>query len=79
MNKLSKYLKHRGKSQKWFADKLGTTPTHLGRLIKGECQPSLKTAYEIEKLSGGLVTLYDWLPDDQGIDKKENKNETYYD
>lgn len=64
MNKLGKYLKHRSISQRGFAKRIGTTPTNLNSLIKGRSTPSLRLAYEIEKKTGGLVTLYDWLPDE---------------
>ena len=67
MNKLEKYLKHEGIKQKHFAEKIGTTPNNLCRLVKGRGSPSLYLAYEIEKKTGGLVTLYDWVT-------PENKN-----
>lgn len=64
MNKLEKYLKHRSISQRGFAKKIGTTPNNLSSLIRGKSMPSLRLAYEIEKKTGGLVTLYDWIPED---------------
>ena len=71
MTKLGMYLKHQGKTQVFFATKIGTTPTHLGRLLTGKCCPTIRLAYEIEKETGGLVTLYDWIP----IAMKENISE----
>ena len=62
MNKLEKYLTHKGISQRFFAKKIGTTPNNLNLLVKGKSTPTLRLAYEIEKNTGGLVTLYDWLP-----------------
>lgn len=62
MNKLEKYLTHKGISQRFFARKIGTTPNNLNLLVKGKSTPGLKLAYEIEKNTGGLVTIYDWLP-----------------
>lgn len=50
------------KTQQDFAEIVGTTPTHIGRLISGKCIPSLQMAIEIENATGGLVTVYDWLP-----------------
>lgn len=64
MNQLEKYLKHRGISQKKFAEKIGSTANNLSLLIRGRTIPTLRMAYEIEKATGGLVTLYDWLPED---------------
>ena len=64
MNKLGKYLKHRGISQRRFAERAGTTPTNLNSLIKGNSLPSLRLAYEIEKKTGGLVSMYDWIPEE---------------
>lgn len=79
MHKLQKYLNHKETTQRKFAAKLGTSPTHLGRLISGACLPSLRMAFEIEKKTGGLVTVYDWLPpEDQELRKKnceENKKD----
>jgi DNA-binding XRE family transcriptional regulator len=64
MNKLEKYLKYHCISQRGFAKKLGTTPANLGVLVKGKTTPSLKLAYRIEKMTGGLVKVYDWVPDE---------------
>jgi len=62
VNKLEKYLKHRCISQRSFAKKIGTTANNLNLLIRGKSFPGLRIAWEIEKHTGGLVTLYDWLP-----------------
>lgn len=64
MNKLEKYLKHRGISQKKFSEKIGSTPNNLSLLIRGKTVPTLRMAYMIEVMTGGLVTVYDWLPED---------------
>lgn len=75
MNKLEKYLKHRCISQRGFAKKIGTTPNNLSSLIRGKSRPSLLLAYEIEKKTGGLVTLYDWIPEEVKKDDKESDDE----
>lgn len=62
MNKLEKYLAHNGISQRFFAEKINTTKNNLNLLVKGKSTPSIRLAYEIEKQSGGMVTVYDWLP-----------------
>ena len=61
MNKLERYLKHNLITQRKFAKKIGTTPNNLGLLAKGKSTPSLRLAYSIEKATGGLVTVYDWI------------------
>lgn len=75
MNKLKKYLQHHSITQRGFAKKIGTTPNNLGSLIHGRTTPSLRLAYEIEKMTGGMVTLYDWLPDDLQEYKKDYTSE----
>ncbi len=62
MNKLKKYLEAIRRSQAWFADQIETTPTHLGRLMKGDSIPSLLMAWRIEQQTGGKVKVYDWIP-----------------
>jgi transcriptional regulator with XRE-family HTH domain len=75
MNKLEKYLKHRSISQIGFAKKIGTTPNNLSSLIRGKSTPGLRLAYEIEKKTGGLVTLYDWIPEYSKKDVTETDDE----
>jgi transcriptional regulator with XRE-family HTH domain len=75
LNKLEKYLKHRSISQRGFAMKIGTTPNNLSSLIRGKSMPSLRLAYEIEKKTGGLVTLYDWIPEEYKKDEKKNEDD----
>lgn len=75
MNKLEKYLKHRGISQKKFAEKIGSTANNLSLLIRGKTVPTLRMAYEIEKKTGGLVTLYDWIPEDAKKNGGESDDE----
>lgn len=75
MNKLEKYLKHRCISQRGFAKKIGTTPNNLNLLIKGKSTPGLRLAYEIEKKTGGLVTMYDWISDEDKKTAEESREE----
>jgi transcriptional regulator with XRE-family HTH domain len=67
VNKLERYLKHNCITQRGFAKKIGTTPNNLGLLVKGKSSPSIRLAFKIEKATGGLVTLYDWVTE---LDKK---------
>lgn len=62
--KLRNYLKNRGISQRWFAKAIGTTPNNLSLIISGKSTPSLRLAHEIEKQTGGMVTMYDWVKDE---------------
>ena len=62
MNKLRKYLKHRGISQLRFSEMIGTTPNNLGLLCLEKSCPSLQMAWRIQICTGGLVTLEDWIP-----------------
>ena len=73
MNKLERYLTHRGITQRFFAEKINTTPNNLNLLVKGKSTPSIKLAYEIEKMTGGMVTVYDWLPP-ESFEVKPNDN-----
>jgi len=77
LSKLKKYLSHKPKkTQQDFAEIVGTTPTHIGRLISGKCIPSLQMAIEIENATGGLVTVYDWLPPEYSrVQKKTTDTE----
>jgi len=59
--KLQKYLKENGISQRHFAAKINLFPTNLCRLVKGLSQPSLQTAYNIERETAGVVQMYDWI------------------
>lgn len=61
MTKLDRYLKISGRRKSSFARQIGTTPTYLGILAKGGSTPTIQMAYRIERATGGLVTLYDWL------------------
>jgi transcriptional regulator with XRE-family HTH domain len=72
VNKLAKYLKHHSITQRGFAKKIGTTPNNLGLLVHGKSTPSLRLAYLIEKATGGLVTLYDWIEDDESTNNEKN-------
>lgn len=71
MNKLKTYLKISKNSQREFAEMIGTTPNNLNSLINGKSLPSLKLAYEIEKMTGGLVKMHDWLIEDSNENEKK--------
>lgn len=62
MTKLRKYLKHSGITQKRLAEMVGTTQNNLGTLVSGKSMPGIIMAMKIEICTGGLVTIYDWVP-----------------
>lgn len=64
---LQGYLDSQGIKHRFFAEKVGISTSTLHGIIKRKNLPSLKLAYEIEKETHGLVTLYDWI--DNLIDK----------
>lgn len=76
MHKLEIYLKHFHISQRGFAKNIGTTPNHLGRLIKGQSMPGLELAYRIQKMTGDLITVDEWIPNELRQDI-EREAQTY--
>lgn len=60
---LRSYLKTkpRGEAQR-LADALGTSQNMIHQLSGGHRMPSRARALEIERLTDGAVTLYDWQP-----------------
>lgn len=75
MNKLAKYLKHHSISQRGFAKKIATTPNNLSLLVNEKSTPSLRLAHKIEKMTGGMVTLYDWIRPEWDKNDEENDSE----
>ncbi len=61
MNKFSEWMNNNDKKQRGVAEKLGISTSTLHDILRKGQLPSLKTAYEIEKYTRGVVTLYDWL------------------
>jgi len=61
VTKLEKYMQDNCISQRGFAKKIGTTPNHLGRIIKGQTQAGLRLAYAIEKQTHGAVEMKDLI------------------
>lgn len=57
---LKEYLKKNGIMQNFFADKVGTTPSVIDRLIRLGYVPTLKLALAIEKETKGKVSVHDW-------------------
>jgi DNA-binding transcriptional regulator YdaS (Cro superfamily) len=59
-NKFARWLDSKGHSREWAAERLGVLVGHVNRLARGVRRPSLQLAAEIEKLTGGSVTVSDW-------------------
>ena len=59
--KLQEYLEKYGIKNNFFAEKVGTSPQTIDRLINAGYLPSLKLAIAIEKETKNKVNLYkDW-------------------
>ncbi len=65
---LQRYLDSHGIKHRFFAEKIGISTSTLHCLLKKRNLPSLKLAYEIEKETNSLVTLYDWV--EKAVEKK---------
>lgn len=61
MNKFALWMKNNDKKQIGVADKLGISQACLHDILKKGQIPKLELAYEIEKYTRGVVTLYDWI------------------
>jgi len=58
---LKSYLEARGVRQADFAERVGTTPATVSRLIAGIFRPALDLAHRIERETGGAVPTEAWL------------------
>ena len=63
--KLLDYLHGQSITYKAFAEQVGTHTTTVFRWAKGDIVPSLVQASKVEKITGGLVTAADFLPDQE--------------
>lgn len=70
MNKFAEWMKNNDKKQRGVAEKVGISTSSLHDILKKNQTPSLMVAYEIEKYTHGVVTVYDW------IDQQSEKNQT---
>lgn len=66
--KLDHYLKQQKTSQSAIAKSLRdrglrVTQGLVSQWIRGETRITLQAAVEIERLTGGKVSVYDWLPE----------------
>lgn len=61
MKQLADYLTSNGIKQSHFAGLLGIHPSVLSRFLNGGARPSLETAFEIERVTGGGVPAVSWV------------------
>jgi len=74
VNKFAEWMKNNDKKQRGVAQKLGISTSTLHDIIRKDQLPNLKVAYEIEKYTRGVVTLYDWV--DQGNEENDTVTKT---
>lgn len=58
---LAQWLIEYGKTQVWFALKLGVSVSTMSRIVRGETMPRAATARKIEQITSGAVTATDLL------------------
>ena len=76
MNKFAEWMKSNDKKQRGVAEKLSISTSTLHDILRKGQLPSLKLAYEIEKYTKGAVTVYDWIDEQDDIQKTVNKAKT---
>lgn len=61
--RLNEYLKSKGITQTEFGQKLSPpmTQMHISHVINGRVRISLERAVEIEEMTGGEVSVRDWV------------------
>ena len=60
-NSLHRYLKQPGQSMAALAARVGVFPSTITRPLKGERQPSIELAKEIERKTNGEITARDFI------------------
>ncbi len=55
-----KYFENKGMSQRFLAKKLGISTTYMNEIVHGMRLPNFRTAYSIQKLTGGVISLKMW-------------------
>lgn len=67
MEKFADWVRKSGMKQIKVAEDLGISTSTLHEILRLGRLPNLKVAYSIEKYTGGHVTLYDWINEDDYI------------
>ena len=73
MNRFAEWMQSNDKKQRGVAEKLGISKSTLHDILRKGQMPSLKLAYEIEQYTKGAVTVYDWVDEQLGQEKKKVK------
>lgn len=76
MNKFASWIKENDKKQRGVAEKLGISTSTLHDILRQGQLPSLKLAYEIERYTKGVVTVYDWIDQYAQASKARKKSES---
>lgn len=61
MTELGNYLKKTQITQADFGRQIGLTQSAISRLVAGDALPSIKTAVDIERETGGEVPASSWI------------------
>jgi len=61
VNKFAEWMKNNDKKQRGVAEKLGISTSTLHDILRKGLIPNLRLAYEIEKYTKGVITVYDWV------------------
>jgi transcriptional regulator with XRE-family HTH domain len=76
VNKFAEWIKNNDKKQCRVAEKVGVSYSHFHDILKKGQMPSLKVAYEIEKYTKGVITVYDWIDQADSHTNHAAKNPT---
>ncbi len=61
MQTLSQFLATAGMTQREFATRVATAPSHINEIISGAKRPGLDLAFAIERATGGAVPATSWV------------------
>lgn len=73
MNKFAIWMRNNDKKQRGVAQKLEISTSTLHEILRKGQMPSLKLAYQIEQLTKGAITVYDWIDEPEQINKHITK------
>jgi len=61
--KIKEYLEENGMKRCFLAKKLGITKAMLSAWVNGRTVPSMQSAWNVEKVTKGVVRMTDWIID----------------
>lgn len=68
--KLNAYLAEQGLTRAAFAERIGVSAVQVSRLCTGANLPSLVLAARIHDVTGGRVSLADWIDPSRGASEE---------